>query len=432
MSASCDELTVPLALVGLRHRTAPVEVRERLAFPGGEAGRALAALRVDGLEEAVLLATCNRTELYLNPEEEGALARVESFLAQAAGTLPGPIGRYLYRRAGDEVALHLFRVVAGLDSMVLGEAEVQGQVREAYQRSAEAEPSMTGTVLNRLFQTALSVGGRVRSETSVGEGTASVASVAVDLARKIFGDLRGRRVLVLGAGDTAERVVATLGREGVQGVVVANRTYDRALDLAGRLSGRAVRLEEITRALADADIVLTSTSAPHPLITRANLAAAHPGGLARPLLMVDIAIPRDIEPEVGALPNVFLYNVDDLQKILDEVLDQRRAAAVAAEELVAKEASVFASWHRSLAAVPAIRALREHGDRLAAQEVERYMQRHPDADRSAIEALVRRVVNQMLHEPTARLREAAEEGRTEEIDEIVAGVRFLTEGKGVE
>ena len=167
---------MPLVVVGLSHRTAPVEVRERLAFPGSEAVRVLGALRGGGLEEAVLLATCNRTELYLNPTEESSLARVEKFLEQAAGALPGPIGRYLYRRSGDEVALHLFRVVAGLDSMVLGEAEVQGQVREAYQRSAGAEPSMTGAVLNRLFQTALSVGGRVRSETAVGEGTASVAS----------------------------------------------------------------------------------------------------------------------------------------------------------------------------------------------------------------------------------------------------------------
>jgi glutamyl-tRNA reductase len=421
-----------LALVGLSHRTAPVDVRERLAFPGAQAEEALAALRREGVREAVLLATCNRTELYMNPASEDDLQRVEAFLARAAGPLPGSLGRYLYRRTGDDVALHLFRVTSGLDSMVLGEAEVQGQVRDAYQRSVDAEPPMTAAVMNRLFQSALAVGGRVRSETSVSEGTASVASVAVDLARKIFGDLGGRRVLLLGAGDTAELMVGALARRGVRGVTIANRTYERALELASKLQGRAVRLEELAGILAEVDIVLTSTSAPHPLITRRMIAEAHPGGPARPLLMVDIAIPRDVEPEVGALPNVFLYNVDDLQKILDEVLDQRRAAAVAAEELVAREASTFTSWHRSLAAVPAIRALREHGDRLAAQEVERYMQRHPDADRSAIEALVRRVVNQMLHEPTARLREAAEEGRTEEIEEIVAGVRFLTERRGVE
>ena len=287
------------ALVGLSHRTAPVEVRERFAFPGDEAARALAGLRGAGVERAVLLATCNRTELYLETGNEEMLARAVGFLEHAGGALPEPLPHYLYRRSGDSVALHLFRVVSGLDSMVPGEAEVQGQVREAYQRAAGSEPGMTGPVLNRLFQMALSVGGRVRSETVIGEGSASVASVAVELARKIFGDLRGRSVLVLGAGETAERMVGSLEREGVRGVMVANRTYDRAVDLAERLHGRAVRIEEITRALAGADIVLTSTAAPHYLITASNLAAAYPAGVESPLLMVDIAVPRDIDPELG-------------------------------------------------------------------------------------------------------------------------------------
>ena len=411
-----------LALIGLSHRTAPVEVRERLAFPGGGARQALGVLRSEGVDEAVLLATCNRTELYLNPDSEAVLDRVEALLTRSAGPLPSSLSRYLYRRTGDDVALHLFRVAAGLDSMVLGEVEVQGQVRDAYLRSAEGQPGMTGAVLNRLFQSALSVGGRVRSETSLSEGTASVASVAVELARKIFGDLRGRRILVLGAGDTAERVVATLAREGVEGVIVANRTYDRALDLAERLSGRAVRLEEITRALAESDIVLTSTSAPHPLITRGTLAEAHPGGRNRPLLMIDIAIPRDIEPEVGALPDVFLYNVDDLQKILDETLDRRRSAAVDAEALVAREADAFGSWLRTLAAVPAIRGLRERGERVRAREVERLLERMPrlnPADRAAIEAFSRRLLNQLLHEPTTLLREAAQQGEAGHMIEVI-------------
>ena len=415
-----------LALVGLSHRTAPVEVREQLAFPGDEARLALDTLREAGVEEVVLLATCNRTEFYLNLDSDAALAQVEVVLAESAGPLPRPLQRYLYRCTGDEVAPHLFRVTAGLDSMVLGEAEVQGQVRAAYQRSAETEPPMTDVVLNRLFQTALSVGGRVRSETSLGEGTVSVASVAVELARKIFGDLGGLQILVVGAGDTSERVVTALGREGVEGVIVASRTYDRALDLAGRLSGRAVRWEEVTRALAECDIVLTSTSAPHPLITRGTIAEAYPGGLSRALLMVDIAIPRDVEPEVGALPNVFLYNVDDLQKVLDETLDQRRTAAVAAEALVLGESQAFASWQRSLAVVPAIRGMRERGERIRAREVERILQRLPHLgaeDQAALEAFSRRLLNQLLHDPTVRLREAAKEGRAEE---MVDAVRLLS------
>ena len=410
-----------LAVVGLSHRTAPVEVRERLAFPGDEARRALEMLRRAGHEEAVLLVTCNRTELYLNPESESELDKVEALLAQSAGPLPSSLGRYLYRRTGSEVPLHLFRVAAGLDSMVLGEAEVQGQVRTAYQRSAETDPPMTGAVLNRLFQTALSVGGRVRSATTVGEGTTSVASVAVELARKIFGDLRGRRILVLGAGETSERVVAALGREGVEGVIVANRTYDRARELAARLGGRAVRLDEIKGALAECDIVLTSTSAPHPLITRNTIAEAFPAGPMRRMFMIDIAIPRDIEPEVGGLPDVFLYNVDDLQKVLDETLDRRRTAAVAAEALVAGEADAFGTWQRSLEAVPAIRALRERGEVIRAREMERLfesMTHLSEEDRAALEAFSRRLLNQFLHEPTARLREAAEEGRADELEAI--------------
>ncbi|HCR04969.1 MAG TPA: glutamyl-tRNA reductase [Gemmatimonadetes bacterium] len=416
-----------LALVGLSYRTAPVEVRERLAFPGEEAQQALDALRKVGVEEVVILATCNRTEFYLNLDSDAALDQVESILAESAGPLPRPLQRYLYRCTGDEVAPHLFRVTAGLDSMVLGEAEVQGQVRAAYQRSAETEPTMTDAVLNRLFQTALSVGGRVRSETSLGEGTVSVASVAVGLARKIFGDLDDRQILVLGAGDTSERVVAALGREGVDGVIVANRTYDRALDLAGRLNGRAVRWEEINSALAECDIVLTSTSAPHPLITRAMIAEAYPRDLSRALLMVDIAIPRDVEPEVGTLPNVFLYNVDDLQKMLDETLDRRRSAAVPAEALVLGEAQAFTSWQRSLAVVPAIRGMRERGERVRAREMERLLQRFSHleaADHEALEAFSRRLLNQLLHDPTAQLREAAEEGRVEEMVEVV---KFLSD-----
>jgi glutamyl-tRNA reductase len=417
-----------LALVGLSHRTAPVEVRERLAFPGDEVQLVLDALRETGVEEVVLLATCNRTEFYLHPDSAAVLDRVEVVLTEWAGPLPSPLHQYLYRCTGDEVPLHLFRVTAGLDSMVLGEAEVQGQVRAAYRRSAEADPTRTDAVLNRLFQTALSVGGRVRSETSLGEGTVSVASAAVELARKIFGDLGGRQILVLGAGDTSERVMAALGREGVEGVIVASRTYDRALDLTDRLSGRAVRFEEIARALAECDIVLTSTSAPHPLITRGTIAEAFPGGLSRALLMVDIAIPRDVEPEVGALPNVFLYNVDDLQKMLDETLDRRRTAAVAAEDLVLSEAQSFSNWQRSLTVVPAIRRMRERGERIRAGEVERLIERLPHlgaADRAALEAFSRRLMNQLLHDPTVRLREAAEEGRAEEMVDVVRSLSGL-------
>ncbi|MDX1568138.1 MAG: glutamyl-tRNA reductase, partial [Longimicrobiales bacterium] len=226
---------MPIAVVGVSHHTAPVEVRERFAFPPHEAVRGLQGLRDEtGVQEAVLLSTCNRTEVYVYPGWEPEVRAAERLLTRRAGPLDQPATAYLYSRTRDEAVRHLFRVSAGMDSMVLGEAEIQGQVKGAYEMAAEAgvEPPLSGPILTRLFERALGVGGRVRAETRLGEGAASVASVAVDLAGKVFGSLRNRRVLVLGAGSTAELVVEALAREGVEGVVVANRTYDRARELA--------------------------------------------------------------------------------------------------------------------------------------------------------------------------------------------------------
>ena len=412
---------MPLALVGVSHRTAPVEVRERFAYAPAEAAEALAALRREvGVEEAVLLSTCNRTEVYLYPAlGESTLEAVEAVLARKSGRLPAPVRSYLYHRRGPDAVRHLLRVAAGLDSLVLGEAEIQGQVREAYRRAAEgSDPPMTGTVLNRLFQAALAVGGRVRDETRLNEGSASVASVAVDLARKIFGDLEGKRVLVLGAGETSELVVQALARQGVEGVVVANRTYGRATDLAERLRGRAVRLERITAALAETDIVLASTAAPHPLVTPDTLREAFPKGVRHPLLLIDIAIPRDVDAAVGAEDNVFLYNVDDLHRILEDNLDRREGAAAEAEGIVQEGAREFEAWYRGLEVVPVIRALREGADRARARELERLLSsagRWTEEDRAAIEAFSRRLLNKWLHEPTVRLRDGAAEGRGSEV-----------------
>jgi glutamyl-tRNA reductase len=415
---------VSLTVIGVSHHTAPVEVRERFAFSPEEVNSALDALRPRArADEIVLVSTCNRTEFYLYPllgtRAEGV---VEAFLQQKAGPLPGPVGDFLYRHRGEAVARHLFRVSAGLDSLVTGEAEIQGQVREAYHRALEPEGhdgrSFTGPVLNRLFQTALSVGGRVRSETSIAEGAASVASVAVELARKIFGRLGGKRVLVLGAGEASELVVKALGREGVEGVVVANRTYARAADLAERLRGRAVQLEEIHAALAETDIVVSSTGAPHALITPKTLEQAFPGGLGRPLLLVDIAIPRDVAPEVGRDPRAFLYNVDDLRQIVDENLARRKDVLVDAEHIVDSEAAEFEAWFQSLEVVPAIRRLRERAEEMRAAEMARLAGRIEGLDpevQDELEAFSRRLMNKLLHEPTVRIREGAAAGRGEDV-----------------
>jgi glutamyl-tRNA reductase len=425
-----------LAVVGVSHQTAPVEVRERFAYLEQDVPAALEALRrASGVEEAVLLSTCNRTELYFYPTlgpETVELA--ERMLAEKAGSLSRPVASYLYRHRDLEAVRHLFRVASGLDSLVMGESEIQGQVRDAYQIASggEASPAHAGPVLNRLFQTALSVGGRVRSETPIGEGAASVASVAVELAKKIFGDLNGRRVMVLGAGSTAELVVEALGREGAHDVTVVNRTYERASDLAQRFKGRAVGLQELSGALRDADIVITSTAAPHAVLRMVTFSEAFPHGRSRPLLIVDIAIPRDVEPAMGDEANVFLYNIDDLRKLIDDTLERRQEAVAAADRIVLGAAHEFLSWFAGLEVVPVIRALREQADVVREAELARLLSRPglTDADREAIADFSQRLLNKLLHGPTVRLREGAANGRAAELVDLVRFLYGLDEPRG--
>lgn len=426
-----------LAVLGVSHHTAPVEVRERFAFSDEEGVAALRELRErTGVEEAVLLSTCNRTEIYLHPAGDETVFRMaETLLQRNAGALPAPVTEYLYRHRNADVPRHLFRVTAGLDSLVLGEAEIQGQVRTAYERSVDAglEPSLAGPVVHRLFQTAFAVGGRVRDETRIGEGAASVASVAVDLARKIFGQLGGTRVLVLGAGATGELVVDALDRQGVEGVLVANRTYERAADLAERLRGGAVEIGDLARILSEVDIVVASTAAPHAIVTRRLLGEAFPDGVKGSLLLIDIAVPRDVDPEVGEEPSVFLYNVDDLRKIVDETLDRREDAMAAAEAIIAEGAEDFLGWYATLEVVPVIRSLRSRGEAIRRAEMERVLRRLSDLsdeERAEVEAFGRRLLNKLLHEPTLQVRERAVDGRAAEVVRA-ASLLFGLDGMGL-
>jgi glutamyl-tRNA reductase len=409
---------MPLAVVGVSHRTAPIEVRERFAFARGELPAALIAAAEQPGAESVLLSTCNRTEMYLAvPEGGAALDEAREILAARIGATPASAARYLYVHQDRLAVDHLFRVTAGLDSMILGEPQIQGQVKEAYAAAREiAGPRgpVVGPALNRLFQSAFSVGGRVRSETGLGHGAASVSSAAVDLAKKIFGSLKGRRALVLGAGEMSETTLECLQSEGVRTAIVANRTFERARELAERWGGEAVRLDDFATALPQVDIVICSTSAPHPVLTRDRLRQALPGGPPRPLCIIDIAIPRDVEPAVADEPNVFLYNIDDLTQIVDDNLGRRRAQLPAAEGILAAEVEEFWAWYASLAVVPTIRALREHGERVRQAEAERALRQlahlRPE-DREAVDALTRALTNKLLHAPTVRLRHAAGNGR---------------------
>ena len=427
---------MPFALMGISHHTAPLEIRERFAFSPPEATEALRSLRDDaGVAEAVLLSTCNRTEVYFSPGDERTSAAIERML-QRKGRAGGEEGEedgleleHFRRSEGVDAARHLFRVAAGLDAMVVGESEIQGQVRDAYALSTDLPggPSLAGPVMHRLFQLALSAGRRVRSETRLGEGAASVASVAVALGRKLFGSLPDRRVLIIGAGSTSELVVDSLAREGVRGAVVTSRTYDRAEALARRLSGRAVSFEHMASALRETDLVVASTSAPHLLLTVEGLRAVFPNGAPRPLLFIDIAIPRDIDPLIAEEPNVFLHNIDDLHQIVDESLERRREAIPEAEAIVAECTETFLAWSSSREVVPLIQTLRKHADDVRESEITRLMARLShlgEEDRAEVEKFALRLVKKLLHIPTSRLREGVTNGRRAD---LVDATRFLFE-----
>ena len=426
----------PVSVVGVSHLTAPVEIRERFAFAPAEAEAALGGLRAESeVQEAVLLSTCNRTEIYVCPGgNERVQDAAERVLSDKAGEVVGGTRQYLYRHDGEASVRHLYRVAGGLDSLVLGEAEIQGQVKDAYELAgrSSATPAPAGPVLHRLFQSALSAGGRIRSTTPIGEGAASVASVAVELARKIFGGLEGRQVMILGAGPTAELVVEALGRDGIRGLVVSNRTYERASELASRLSGRAVHFDEMPFELAKTDILIASTAAPHPLVTGDGFRHAREGSQSGPLLILDLAIPRDVEPEVGNEANVFLYNVDHLHEILDDNLLKRRRSVPEAEAIVEEYARDFLHWYGARGVVPVIRSLRGRWDDVRQGELDRLWQKlsHLSADdRDLVEAFSKQLLNKLLHDPTKRLKEGAGNGRGVE---FIDAVRYLHDLEAVE
>jgi len=419
-----------LKVIGLNHNTAPVEVRERFAFDAEQGARVLAELTRGRETEAVLLSTCNRTEVYLGlPENDSAEGAIE-LLAEHAAITPAEAHDYLYtfdERAGVE---HLFRVVSSLDSMILGEPQIQGQVKAAYERAVAAGSNGTrvvGPLLSRLFQHALAVGGKVRSETYLGTGAASIPSAAVELARKIYGSLRGLTAFVIGAGEMSELSLECLLGEGVGGTVVASRTEERARALATRMGAGFARFEDFARQLRLADIVVSATAAPHAIITRDLVQRALPDGPDHPMLIVDIALPRDVEKQVGELPNVFLYDVDDLRQIVDDNLERRQKEIPKAERIVLSAVQEFWAWHSARDAVPLIRELRGRAERVRAAEVERALRRlrHlPVEDQAAVEALTRQLLNKVLHAPTTRLREAASGTRALDVMDIA---RYLFE-----
>jgi glutamyl-tRNA reductase len=399
-----------LLALGVSHKTAPLDLRERLSLTEGSAAGALRELTdAAGIHEAAAISTCNRTELYLivsDPVEAESTAL--GVLTRQAEIRPTELLGHLYSLRSTEAARHLLRVTAGLDSMILGEAEIQGQVKRAYELALVE--GVTGPILNRLFRGALAAGGRAREETGISEKGLSIPSVAVELARRALGDLSDRRVLVIGAGDTAELVAKALVARGVHSVFVANRHYDRAIGLAQRFEGTAVRIEELPEQLQGADIVVSATHSPHHIVERDDLAQVMAGRESRPLLAIDIAVPRDISPDCREIGGVSVYDIDDVQKIVERNASGREAEAKRAELILEAELDRFERWLASLEVVPTIAALRERGDEVVRRVLAENSSRWQDldeADRERIEAMAKAIASRLLHEPTLRMRRAA-------------------------
>jgi glutamyl-tRNA reductase len=397
-----------LIVAGVSHATAPIEVREKLCFRPQEAVRVLSDLRQERLiREGVMLSTCNRTEIYAIEENGDALTRIESLLSDRLGE---EAGRFLYVRRDREATSHLFAVAAGLDSMILGEAQIHGQVRDAWEECR----SESGPILNRMFQTALLAASRAREETGIGRGAASVSSAAVQLAKKIFGGLTGRRAMILGAGDVAELALECLLNEGVRVAIVANRTHERAVSVAERHGATALHYDQCWQSLRDVDLLICSTASPVPVVTVARVRDSIDARGDRPLCVLDIALPRDVEAAVGDLDNVFLYDLDDLRAAAAANLEQREEDVPAAREIIAAEVQKFWDWVAGLAAVPVVREFRDEMDKLRSAELAAALRRigplSPE-QADAIEQFSKSLMNKFLHEPSVRLKAAAANGR---------------------
>ncbi len=385
-----------VVLLGLNHKTAPIDLREKVVFDGERLQEALAKLRAQpGVKECAILSTCNRTEVYTVGQAE-------------LGSLIEAPPEHLYRYEGQQAVEHLFSVSSGLDSMVLGENQILSQVRSAYESARQA--ASTGPTLDRLFPWAVRVGKRARSQTRICQGASSVSAAAVELAKKIFGDLSGRRLMLLGAGKMTELTLKLLGDAGVQQITVTNRTAARAEELARQCGGQAVPFEDLDRALAEVDILIASTGAPHYVVTQERLSKVMRARRYRPLFLVDIAMPRDFDPACGELDNVYLYNIDDLQEVVGQNLAQRHKEVQKVLEIVRSEAQGFLTDLDSRKASGAIRTLRESFEELRQQELARYLERCTPQEAERLEAFSRSLLNKLLHAPTMRLRQLSGAG----------------------
>ncbi len=400
-----------LLALGINHKTAPVDVRERVAFTPERMVEALHELSAQApVTEAAILSTCNRTELYCGLSDDDSTAVVE-WLSQFHQLPRSDLAPYIYAHPDHDAVRHMLRVASGLDSLVLGEPQILGQMKDAYQAASSA--GTLGGLLSRLFQHTFSVAKQVRTDTEIGSSPISVAFAAVSLARQIFGDLSEKTALLIGAGETIELVARHLHQNGIGRMVVANRTAERAHLLASEFGGYSIALEEIPGHLPEADIIISSTASPLPILGKGAVERALKTRRHQPMFMVDIAVPRDIEPEVGDLDDVYLYKVDDLRDIIEENIASRRDAAQQAEEIIENQVTQFMGWLRSLDAVETIRQYRDSADNVSSALLERARRRltNGDTPEETLAWLARNLTNKLTHAPTVQLRQAGFDDR---------------------
>ena len=396
-------------LVGLNHRTAPVEIREKLAITGGVMNQAYKYLKQkEDIEGVVILATCNRTEVYATSRDiEKGMQALQEFALRFSRLAPEELDRYVYKPNCYDAILNLFRVASGLDSMILGESQILAQVKEAYKNAIDQGAS--DGVLNTLFQQAIKVGKKVRTETDIDKHPISVSSAAVEMARSQLGNLQDKTVVVIGAGEMSELTTRYLMQYGLSSVIVSNRSYEKALAMAELFSGRAVRFDMLTAELGQADIVISCTSASHYVLSMENCEDILKSRGGQRLIMIDIAVPRDIEPALETIEGVQIYDIDDLQNVIDDNYLERKKASRQAESIIVEELEKFNEWLAALYVVPVISALKQKGEAIKNNELEKVFNRLDVSvyERKVISTMANNIINQLLHYPVVNLKEMA-------------------------
>jgi len=406
-----------LLTIGINHKTAPVAVREQVAFAPEQLDQSLQALKdIDGVAEAIIVSTCNRTELYCRTDDDLSPSPIVSWMEAHHNIPASELEPYIYTHINDDTIIHLMRVACGLDSLVLGEPQILGQLKSSFQDARHA--GTLGSHLGRLFQHAFSVAKQVRTDTAIGESAVSVAFAAVNLARQIFGDLSNQTALMIGAGETIELAARHLHANNIGKILVANRSLERAANLADEFNGEAFTLPAIADRMHEADIIISSTASPLPILGKGATERALKLRKHRPFFMVDIAVPRDIEPEVGELDDVFLYTVDDLQEVIEENLQSRREAAEQAEEIIRGRSEEFKGWLRGQGAVDLISSYRNQAQDTQQEVLDkaRRMLKQGKSPEEALQFLAHTLTNKLTHAPTTRINAAAREGRLDLVE----------------